>query len=421
MTLDPVHFSGITGLVRRVRHDIDEEEHRDEANRVWEHYLDPLYDGEDEPVLEPLGDVTRFAVDMMEAGIQPSPFDSVHGIDSGTINPRQFKNGLVLDVAQAAMSVTPSDVDTHRLRTVVTTVHASDDTVIFQPGPGVDEWDKNDAGFWRGRIYRAPTVERDEQSVVHALSLYLAESQHALENHEQVEDCLVLDGPIYPKIVLNWLDQHRELARLPEEDDLTSTAIRNYIELAETFIERDVPLVGFVKNVQSRGLVRALDDKEKLTVPWTDDAGFYTQILERRNRTDDGFERSTDDLTYTNWFVSRLGYDRVVSCLGDRLELALDRDPEDYEVAFFVIYDPRTDVLYKVETPRAFAEDEAVREQITRHVVGEVAANAGPPTSVAKADELARISQTEKQELVPALEDALDSDERVTYDDERWG
>jgi len=420
MTLDPVHFSGITGLVQRVRHDIDEEEHRDEARRVWDDYLDPLYHDGD-PVMEPIGDQTRYAVDMQEAGVQASPFPTVHGIDSGTINPRQFKNGLVLDVAQAAMSVTPSDVDVHRRRTVVATVHASDDTVTFTDGPGVDDWDKNDGGYWRGRIYRAPTVERDEQSVVHALSLYLAESQHALDNHEQVRDCLVLDGPIYPKLVLSWLDEHPELARLTEEDDLTTTAIQNYLELAETFIERDVPLVGFVKNVQSRGLVRALDDKPELTVPWTDDAGFYTQILERRERTRDGFDRITDDLTYTNWFVSRMGYDRVVSRLGDRLSLPKDRDPADYEVAFFIVYDPRTDVTYKVETPRAFAEDEAVRDRITQHVVAEVAANAGPPTSVAKADELARISQTEKAELVPALSDALDSDERVTYDDERWG
>lgn len=420
MTLDPVHFSGITGLVRRVRHDIDEEEHRDEAERVWETYLDPLYvDGD--PVLEPVGDRTRYAVDVAEAGVQSSPFPSVHGLDSGTVNPRQFKNGLVLDVAQAAMSVTPSDVDTHRRRTVVATVHASDETVRFTKGPGVDDWDTHDGGYWRGRIYRAPTVARDEQRVVHALSLYLAESQHALANQDLVDDCLVLDGPIYPKIVLNWLDQHEDLARLPGEDDLTAATIRNYLELAETFIERDVPLVGFVKNLQSRGLVRALDSKPDLVVPWTDDAGFYTQLLERRTRTPDGYERVTDDLTYTNWFVSRLGYDRVVSRLGDRLDLPRDRDPTDYEVAFFVVYDPRTDVTYKVETPRAFVADDGVREQLTRHVVAEVAANAGPPTSVAKADELARISQRETRELVPALADALDSEERRTYDDERWG
>ncbi|GAA0645550.1 DNA double-strand break repair nuclease NurA [Salarchaeum japonicum] len=411
MTLDPVHFDGITDLVRRVSHDIDEDEHRDQAVRAWDAYFDPLYrDGEE--VLAPLGDVQRYAVDIADAGGQPDQFDTVHGLDSGTVNPRTFKNGLVLDIAQAAMGVSPSDTDTHRARTVITTVHPTDDTVTIS---ATDDWQKQDAGYWRGQIFEAPRVERDETAVVHGLALYLAESEHALEHADRVSDLLVLDGPLYPKIIANWLDQARPLSDLPLEDPLVQSVVGNYVDLVERFVERGVPLAGFVKNVQSRGIVNTL--AEKTNAPWTDDAAFFTQLLERR----DGRDRDTDDLTYTNWFVSRTGYDREFSTLGDRLSLDLDLDPEAYEVAFFVVYDPRTDVLFKVELPRAFAEDETCRDRLTNHVLAEVAHEAGPPEAIGKADELARIGIQEKTELVGALEDTLDTECRSTYDDERWG
>jgi len=226
---------------------------------------------------------------------------------------------------------------------------------------------------------------------------------------------LVLDGPLYPKIITNWLDRARPLSDLPRESDLVKSVVGNYVDLVELFVSRDVPLLGFVKNVASRGVVRALG--KRTNAPWPDDAAFFTQLLERRENG----ERDTDDLTYTNWFVSRTGYDREFSTLGDRLDLDLDLDPEAYEVAFFVVYDPRADVVFKVELPRAFAEDDDVREQVTAYVLSEVAHEAGPPEAVGKADELARIGMQEKNELVGALETALDSEQRKTYDDDRWG
>ncbi|GGL49775.1 DNA double-strand break repair nuclease NurA [Halocalculus aciditolerans] len=410
MTLDPVHFDGISGLVSRISHDIDEAEHRSEAMRAWESFLDPLVvDGD--RVLEPLDDLARYAVDVETAGVQDAAFDAVHGLDSGTVNPRAFKNGIVLDVAQAALAVHPSDVDTHRARTVIATVHTNDDSVRLQS----DDWQRRDEGYWRGRIFRAPNVERDEEAVVHALSLYLAESTHALDHASEVSDLLVLDGPLYPKIVMNWLSDRRELAALLEKD-LVRDVVRNYLELVEVFAERDVPLCGFVKTLGSRGVVSTL--REKTHAPWTDDAAFFTQVLERRDADGD---RVTDDLTYTNWFVSRVGIDYEFSDLGDALGLDLDLDREAYEVAFFVVYDPRTDTAFKVELPRVFADDPDVRERVTRQVVSDVAATAGPPLAVKKADELARIGAAEKNELVSAMETALDSEYRRPHNEDRWG
>ncbi|WP_435100042.1 DNA double-strand break repair nuclease NurA [Halarchaeum sp. P4] len=413
MTLDPVHFAGIPDLVRDVGGDVDEAEHRADAEAVWETYFDPLYD--DGAVLEPLDEQGRYLADLTEAGASDPAFGAVHGLDSGTINPRAFKNGLVLDVAQAAMGVSPGDTDTHRHRTVIATMLRRDRTVEtreFDP----ENWQTQDEGYWRGQAIDAPYVERNERAVVHALSLYLAESAHAHEHFDAVDEFLLLDGPLYPKLVTNWLDQNEELATLPAEDGLTRRVIENYLGLVEAGVESDTVVGGFVKNVSSRGIVRALDGKTH--APWLDDAELFGQLLERRDADGD---RQTDDLAYTNWFLSRVGYDREFSTLGSRLDLDLALDPEAYEVAFCVLYDPRTDTVYKAELPRAFAADDDVRARVTDQLVRDVAAASGPPDAVARADELARISKREKRHLVDAMADAMDTEPREGYDVDRWG
>jgi hypothetical protein len=427
MTLDPVHFDGIASLARRIRTDVDTEEHRDIAEETWREFLDPLY-GDGGVVLEALDEQSRKAAPLEELALQESAFETVHGLDSGTINPRTFKNGLVLDLAQAALSATPSDLDLHRSRTVITSVHSNDASVDHST-----DWTKWDAGFSRGRIVHTAPLARDQERVVHGLSLYLAESHHALEHAGRIDDLLVLDGPLYPKGLVQWLDRHASLADLVTEDELVGEVLENYVRLVERFVEKDVPLAGFVKSPASQALVQALGDRGRPT-PWASDAAFFSQVLERREFDGEEYERVTDDLTWTNWFTSTLGADgvfadweglrpsgnRTESDDGDELGVERELDASAYEVAFFVLYDPRTDLVHKVELPCAFAEDAEVREAVERYVTSQVAAEAGPPKPVGKADELARIGADEKRELVRKLEASFDSREDQNYDDERW-
>ncbi|PSQ16545.1 nuclease [Halobacteriales archaeon QS_8_69_73] len=411
MTLDPVHFDGIARLAGRIDQRVDATDHDDFAETVFEEFLDPLvHDGR--RVLEPLDEPRRRRVDAEDAALQAAPFPSQHGLDSGTINPTTFTNGLVLDVAQAAMAAVPSDLELHRARSVVATVHSNDATVDCEE----DEWTMFDGGYFRGRILQAPRVNRYAEAVVHALSLYLAEVTHAKTQADVVEDLLVLDGPIYPKGLLAWSDRHPELAELLAEAERPRDVVAGYIELVERFVERDVPLVGFVKNGDSRAITRAVRSRER--APWVDDAAFFRRVLER---TDDDGERLTDELTFTNWFVSRGGVDGPLSADGDALGLERSLDPAAYEVTFCCIYDPREDLLFRVEAPAAFTRDPDRRAALTTQLLRDVAAEGGPPLSVAKADELARISREEKAALGRAIEERFDAERNRSYDDERWG
>jgi len=412
MTLDPVHVEGIADLANQVTSAVDDGDQTRLAERAWTEFLDPLYDSEGDVVLEPLDSHARRKVDAGDVALESQPFPTQHGLDAGTINPTTFKNGLVLDVSQAAMAADPSDVELHRARTIVMTVHTNDETVDVAD----EDWRMVDEGFARRRILHAPRVDRHEQAVVHALALYRAESEHALDQADVVEDLLVLDGPIYPTGLLKWLERDPELERLIIEQEEFTGVIANYLSLVETFAERGVPLAGFVKNSSSKAISREL--RRKTGAPWIDDADFFRRVLERRD--DDGDLR-TDALTFSGWFRSRAGTDSVIP--EKRLNLDHDRrlDDEGYEVTFFVIYDPRDDLIYRVEAPYVFTRDEQMRAKLTGQFLSAVARERGPPLSVGKADELARIDRQGKETIRRRIEHAFDTDRQQDYNQKRWG
>ena len=409
MTLDPIHVEHIAQLAYGIASDVDTTDHDDLAGRVWDDWLPELRrDGR--VVIEPVADHERRRVDVDDVALADRPFETVHGLDSGTINPTTFKNGLVVDVAHAAMAAEPSDLDLHRARTIVATVHAGDTTSDFD-----DAWRERDAGYTRQRVLHAPRVNRYAEGVVHALALYLAEGTHALDHVGDVEELLVLDGPIYPKELFTWEDRDPELGALAREAK-PRAVVENYVRLVERCIERDVPLAGFVKNPSSRTIVRTLS-RAGFEPPWPDDTALFTALLERYA---DG-DRVDDELSFTTWFHSRGGPDRRMAADADALGIDRKLDPEQYEPTFFVLYDPRTDVTYKLEAPYAFACDPDIRDALTRQVLADVATTRGPPEAVGKADELARITATETAALRRKFEERFDSDRQSTYDDRRWG
>ncbi|PSQ48513.1 nuclease [Halobacteriales archaeon SW_7_65_23] len=412
MTLDPVHVDGIAELAGRVTRQVDDSDHTELAERAWSEFLDPLYDDSGEVLLEPLGEHRRRRVAIKDVALESRPFPTQHGLDAGTINPTTFKNGLVLDVSQAAMAAVPSSVDLHRARTIVMTVHTNDETLDVRDA----DWRMDDDGYARRRILHAPRVDRHEQAVVHALALYRAESEHALDQADIVEDLLVLDGPIYPTGLLKWVERDPQLKQLIIEASEFVEVIHNYLELVESFAERDVPLVGFVKNSASKAVTREL--RRKTGAPWVNDEAFFRRVLER---PDEYGDPRTDALTFTGWFRSRVGTDGMLADDTISLDRDTQLDNSDYEVTFCVVYDPRDDLVYRIEAPYAFTRDPAVRSQLTTQLLSEIAAERGPPLAVGKADELARIDREGKRTLRRRIEREFDTRQQESYNDKRWG
>ena len=447
MPLDPVHLDGIDDLARRITARYADEEHEADAVALWE-ALDPLrVDGE--VVVEPLDGLHRGRVAPEAIALTDDRFGRQYGVDSGTLNPRRFANGLTVDVAHAALAGVPSDLDLHRRRTVVTAVHARDATLRLD-----DDWQRFDDDHTRGRLVHVPSdLSAGEREAVHAAALYCAESRHLLDNldavaatdgrsegndegddgrddapeHGDGAPLVVLDGPVQPRGAVRWTAGDDALA----DSELADRVLRQYTAVVDGCVDRGLPLAGFVKNPASRGIVALLSRVGPC--PWPTDVGFWRALLrpgsgadgDGGRRADTGGGAGADDggegphLTFTNWFATSLFAedDELHSTTDWTREPALDDG--DYATTYMVVYDPRDDLVYRAEAPRAVTADTDVRERLTRQVLKEVALE-GVPRAVGKADALARIGVDQKRDLVRALERALDTVEQRSYDDERW-
>lgn len=407
MTLDPVHVDGIADLASQIDSTVEDDDHDDFAERVWTEFLDPLTVG-GRTVLEPVDGQFRRRVEIESIALSDAPFPTTHGLDAGTLNPTTYRNGAVVDVAHAAIAAEPSDHHLHRSRSIVGAIHKHDERLTLD-----STWDRFDEEYCRRLWIRAPPVDRFAEAVVHTLALYRAESAHAVAHLEDVEDLLLLDGPIYPKELLRWEDRHQELRDRLVSDPLPREIVTTYLDLVTKCQERGVPLAGFVKNPSSNRVTRAVREAGH-PAPWFNDAGFFRLILDPTGATD----RPRGELAYTNWFHSRAGTDRTFTGNGGLLDLDI---PDGAGVTFMVIFDPRDGIVYRAEAPSWVTIAPETRDRLTRALLRDVAGERGPPRAIQKADRLARIGRGERRSLRDVFAQRWGSDVDRTYDDRRWG
>ncbi len=390
MPLDPVHVDGIDSLARRIRDDYDDPDDTEDVDALWD-FLDPLRDG-GRAVLEPLGDLRRRSVSLEGIALIDDVYPSQHGVDAGTLNPRSFTNGLTLDVAHSAAASVPSDLPLHRRRTIVTAAQSPNHRVELD-----GDWLSFDDDATDGRVVQAPRDTENAREAAHVFSLYLSESTHLRKTVGAAEDLVYLDGPIYPLALLRWVDVDPAFGRT----DLTGEILSKYFETYDDALG-SLPVVGFVKNPSSSRVVRRLRESSGPPVPWSNDAGFFRHFL------------ASDDLTFTNWFVSRLYADEL-------FDVAPPETPdEDFLPAVMYVHDPRHGTVHRVEAPYGFVRDDKTREAVTRQTLKEVAVSR-VPRAVDRADSLARVTPEQREGIVRRFEEALGATEETNYNRDRWG
>ncbi len=409
MTLDGVHFEAMTDLIGQVARPGRERDRRDLAELLWS---EGLADPSSSIPIEPIGDADRQARPLDEIAVDDSPFDSVAAVDAGSLNPTTFQDGLVVDVAHAALASTPSDIDLHRRRTIVAAVHGPPAEVRSDP-----DWSEFDHGYGRVRLLATPTLDQDEETAVHGLSLAASEVSHALAYGVTHGDLLLMDGSVYPAGMLHWIDRGGQLAQSLHGDATARGVLQEVVDLVDACRRAEVPIAGVVKNWTARAIVHAIadaDDLEVGTVPWPTDSSLFQQLL-----ADISEERT--ELRWTNWFAFE---DHVATGLGFAIEeygLEAEAPADAYDLAMMVVYDPRENLVFRIESPRVLIEDTDTREAITDHLLTGIAREDGPPPTLRKADELARIGRGERRQLKQAFERVLTSTEVMQYDELRWG
>lgn len=408
MVLEAVHLEAMTALLGQVDRPGRERDRRQLAERLW---TEVLVDPPETFPIAPIGEARRESAPIEELALADATFDRVAAVDGGALNPVTFQNGLVVDIGHAATATTPTAVDMHRRRTIVAAVHGPPAEVRSSDG-----WATFDDGYGRSRLVAAPTLEYEEETAVHGLSLEAAETAHAYDYAIDAGDLLLMDGSVMPASLLHWIDRGGSLEQTLYAEEAPRWVLQTAIDLMDGCHAQEVPIVGIIKNWTARGIVRSLaaTDIDVGTIPWPTDASLFQQLL--AVVSDD-----RSDLRWSSWFALEGGAGTGLGYAIEEFGLDADRPATAYDLAIMVVLDPREHLVFRIEAPRSLVEETTARERITRHVLSGIAREAGPPPAIRKADELARISRGERAQLKRALERALSTTEVPRYDELRWG
>ncbi len=428
MTLEPVHIKAMSDLVKRIDVSVDEKDMPDTVVDILQHLHELRYDGR--IILKSLGRVFRGKVNIDRMALSRDPFAVTYACDSGCTNPIPLNNGIYVDFCHCGIASTPSDLDLHSKRTIVAATYSPSREVMINTTTG---WELFDGGNGRASIIRIQPglLKKRIKRMVHDIALYLSESEHMLwiENRFDPEGLFIMDGPIYPKQLMYWMAVGSEDVEICY-DPVSSRILQNYIDLMDRFLAKKRPIIGFVKNPADMQIMRTLRKNGQIKgLPWSLDEQLFKKILspaqgqlsgtgtsEKSRRS----ERSSRYITYTNWFLQpNQFYENLLDTTSPIMEDSLTHKfpAEEYALAFFVVYVPSLDVLFKIESPYGIVRDEDMRQLITRKVLYDISVNKIPLT-LSKADSLAKIKASEKKEIVARFEE-LKVD--TVYNDIRWG
>ena len=419
------------------------------AQRVWQ--LLGHLEGSDGVIMEPINSTSsKQSVDSLyiknfsikDAPSTKPPFPTQHGIDSGILDPITLLDGQVLSLSRAVMAVEPTTNSNKHLHSINTIA------ICHHTPHSLSPKEHNFTDDFNNRWISAPISSiptsvdisisnlQNEANAVYESSLYLSESTHALNWFDSVKHILILDGPIFPVGLLIWSNSN--LRSLLENEGPSQMALTNYIELIHQSITKlsqentsQIPLIGFVKNPAEKTIKYSINGTESgpvdmgsIEFPWPTDALFFKQLLSSNNSSNNKSEPEKNTLSYTNWFISKNSLNRkFIGRIKDQdLTPSLKKENLDlYNLTFFMIYDPRLDIVYRVETPYAFSISPTLREKIETFVLREIAIHNGPPRSIIKADHLARLSKTDRLLLRRLLANSFGSRIDVNYNSYRWG
>jgi len=337
---------------------------------------------------------------ILELAARESPFRQVFGLDGGSTRPSHFANGMTLCANQAVLVSEPQmeleGMPLEAFRTLALVTHS----FAASGGPRADYREEGPLGWWRIHITK-DYLRGDIDHVVKGLTDSASEARHALRMAERLEldrdDLLILDGNIFPIGLYYYLASGGSFRW---EADLAAfkgavEILGQHLRLAEFLTGEGAAYVGINKTPQTRYLLNCLDGE----VPWADDRQFIRALFH-------GLPKG--ELGWTNWFLQ----ERYRAYLSRRAPEGIDifreldlgkLPPEDYHVAYFFVYDPRTvggrGSVIKVEVPQVILQQRDLEEfQLT--ILGEIARGPGVPNVIRRADSRARITQRERESLM---------------------
>ncbi|MCD5425196.1 MAG: DNA double-strand break repair nuclease NurA [Methanosarcinaceae archaeon] len=430
MPLEQVHIKAILDITSNIELYLSDESNNKELPNILK-YLQELKHN-DKTILKSIGSVNLFEINKFKMSQSKDVVKSTYSCDSGSTNPILFDNGLFVSFCHAVIATIPTNLEIHKKRTIVSVAYSESKSTRIRTNT---EWNffDDDTSRWKLIQIESGLLKKGIDRVVHDIALYFAESEHILlnifnlngfknisdlKNIKELENLnedefFIMDGPIIPKQLIYLMALKNESIRI-YEDEVAEKIIQNYIDIIDYHIKRKIPIIGFVKNPEDSYILKALKSKEyELDLPWTRDSQLFKAILSNHTKDSENLRFSKNFISYTNWFIHP--YKSTIEKASPITEFSMP--DEDYFIAFFIIYVPDMDVVFKIESPYGLIKNEKIRNHITKKVLYDISLN-GIPITLTKADSIAKIRISEKQQIIDRFKN-IKSD--TIYNDIRWG
>ena len=356
------------------------------------------------------------------------PWDATYGLDGSSTTAMTFQNGLVTSASAAKMGVAGQDGNTDIVNetTISAVVYLqNEDFEVDDVDVDIDGVDANLHQFPQPTEGGPYSMSKMENWLVTLANGY-AEGKHARNLADDLNGPLFIDGALYPSNVFSWMlfaqggDKTRTVQEWPEA---VNDILSYYVETIETMHDRDLPVMAVTKTTVSDQCLQALsekvpEDEVALPLPWNSDHQFFSAAL----ADDDGRPEDEAVISYTPWLLqNRYGSGRnavVPFETYDGVDLKYGV-ADDYQKAFFYARTPVTHRVMRVEAPLCAVRRQDDRENVQRKALVELAEQRKEPRCITQADDRARISRDNRNNLREVITRGTETDAIIDYNERR--
>jgi len=332
--------------------------------------------------------------------------NSAYGIDASVTQERKFTNGLKVAISNAKAGVVGDGIHsfTDKSHIVAVIYDKYDNTSL------TSKTVKNQDDIIAELNVLTEEDPRESKRMVQNIARTKSEGEHLKRLiQSSISSVVFLDGPIYPPLILDEVVRRDFIGEEDAWNDVLGNILSTYVESITTAMDSNWPIIGVVKTMDSRSLIKDLELKLQelysdgdfpTTPPWEKDIHFLTDLL---------YSENIGTYTYTSWFEEKKRFSNSTNKDGSHYVKPLKNCPEvkysleSYNRAFFFVRIPSTDTVARVEVPSGFVQDSKSQEFVQKRALAEIAKMGDTAEPILQADKNAKIGRKNQKKLFSKL------------------